>query len=99
VVSRPGGWNLTGFDDHLDIWQRIESPPGDLRRLVTLWVLSRFEDPYAGMRREPGGHPNLWFGPIPASRRGDTAVYCSYLIFEATGTVRCNSITTLSWPA
>ncbi len=51
------------------------------------------------MRREPGGHPNLWFGMIPGSRHGDQAVYCSCLVFEQTGAVRCNSVTTLSWPA
>jgi hypothetical protein len=99
VGSRSGGWNLTGFDEHLDLWEQLGSPAGDLRRTVTAWVLSRIEDPYQGMRREQNGHPNLWFGMVPGSKRGENAVFCSYLIFEATGTVRCNSIATLSWPA
>jgi hypothetical protein len=51
------------------------------------------------MRRESEGHPNLWFGMMPGTRRGSEAVFCSYMIFEQTGTVRCNSLTNLSWPA
>jgi hypothetical protein len=99
-VHRPtAGWNLSDFEDHLDRWIRQESPTEDLRVAVAHWLLSRIEDPYQGMRREPDGHPNLWFGMIPGTRHGNQAVYCSFLIFEQTGTVRCNSIATLSWPA
>jgi len=98
-VPKPeAGWNLTGFDDHLDNWIGLESPSDELRHSVASWLLSRIDDPYYGMRREPP-HPNLWFGMIPGTRHGTQAVYCSYLIFEQTGTVRCNSVTTLSWPA
>ena len=83
----------------MDLWESLSSPSDELRLLVTAWTLSRIEDPYQGMRREPGGHPNLWFGMVPGSRHGREAVYCSYLVFEQTGTVRCNSIATLGWPA
>jgi hypothetical protein len=99
VADRHCGWNLTDFDDHLDLWVATESPPDDVRAIVAAWVLSRFDDPYRGMRRETDGHPNLWFGMVPRSRRADSAVYCSCLIFETVGTVRCVSIATLSWPA
>jgi hypothetical protein len=99
VTRRAGGWNLSDFDEQLDLWQELAKPSDDVRLLVTAWVLSRIEDPYQGLRREPDGHPQLWFGMAPGSRRGYGAVYCSCLIFEQTGTVRCNSITTLSWPA
>ena len=92
-MGRPsGGWNLAEFEEWLNRWIAQESPSEDLRLAVAHWLLSRLEDPYQGMRREAEGHPNLWFGMVQA-------VYCSYLIFEQTGTVRCNSLSTLSWPA
>lgn len=99
-MARPrGGWNLTGFEECLTRWIEVESPSGDLRLAVAAWLPSRIDDPYQGMRREPEGHPNLWFGLIPGTGHAGQAVYCSCLIFEQTGTVRCNSIATLSWPA
>jgi hypothetical protein len=104
VAKRKGGWNLTGFDEHLELWIQLSSPSDDLRVIVANWLLSRIDDPYQGMQREAEGHsnlghPNLWFGMIPGTRHGYQAVYCSYLIFEQTGTVRCNSVMTLHWPA
>lgn len=99
MPKRDAGWNLAGFEEHLERWIQQESPSEDVRFAVASWLLSRIEDPYHGMRREPEGHPNLWFGMVPGTLQGHEAVYCSYLIFERTGTVRCNSVTTLSWPA
>ena len=58
----------------------------------------RLDDPYQGMRREPG-FENLWVlhraGYAPWLGRCRVLLF----IFEATGTVRCNSLGTLSWPA
>lgn len=90
-------WSLQGFEDHLDIWIQAEEPDQDLRNLVTAWVLSRFEDPYQGVRREPG-FDNLWWGQVPLSLHDGTVVVCSYMIEEATRTVTCKSIAALSWP-
>jgi hypothetical protein len=92
------GWRLTGFLDRLDEWAAQESPGDDLRLIVTSWIMSRFDDPYQGVRRE-GGMPNLWFGVVPWS--GDGAggvVVCAYWIEEATHTVRCDSFATLRLP-
>lgn len=91
------GWQLQNFGIRLDEWISQESPDADLRYLVTEWVLTRFDTPYQGMRRE-SGFENLWWGAVPGSRRGGRIVVCSYFIEEQTRTVRCNSIATLSLP-
>ncbi|MEV5819381.1 hypothetical protein AB0L22_09410 [Micromonospora haikouensis] len=90
-------WTLSGFERHLDLWISIEHPDQDLIHLVGTWMLSRFEDPYQGVRREPG-FPNLWWGQVPLSLRDETVVVCSYFVHEHQRTVACNSIATLSLP-
>jgi hypothetical protein len=91
-------WTLVGFDARLDSWAALEHPPSDLVIVVAHWVLSRFDDPYLGMRREPE-FDNLWFGPVPESEDGQGhVVACSYWIEESTRTVRCDNFATLSMP-
>lgn len=70
-------WLLEEFEACLDAWISLEAPDDDLRLVVTEWVLTRFDDPYQGVRREPG-FPNLWFGSIPASVHAGRIVVCSY---------------------
>jgi len=92
------GWQLAGFLDRLDAWAERESAPGDLRLLVTAWIMTRYDDPYQGVRREPG-FPNLWFGVVPNSGDGSGAVVvCAYWIEESTRTVSCDSFATLNLP-
>lgn len=91
-------WRLVDFLVRLDEWAKRENASDDLRLLVTAWIMSRYEDPYEGMRLEPGWG-NLWFGPVPNSEDGaGQIVTCSVFIEESTRTVRCNSIATLSLP-
>jgi hypothetical protein len=92
-------WQLEGFLEHLDIWIESEQPPEDLRLTVTAWLLTRYDDPYQGVQREPD-FDNLWFGEIPRTRHdeGTAAVACSYWIIERESVVRCNSIATLPLP-
>lgn len=91
-------WKLEGFLERLDDWVGLESPPDDLRLIVTAWVLTRYDDPYQGVRREPA-FPNLWFGAIPRSYDGrGTVVACSYWIEESRHAVRCDSFATLGLP-
>lgn len=91
-------WHLDGFIDRLDTWIATEDPPDDLRLIVTAWVLTRYDDPYQGVRREPG-FPNLWFGPVPGSQHHQNSVVaCSYWIEEQRHAVRCDSVATLSLP-
>lgn len=66
MPSGVGPWALEGFLDRLDAWAEFESPKDDLRLIVTAWILTRYDDPYQGVRREPG-FANLWFGAIPNS--------------------------------
>lgn len=70
-------WALTRFDECLDRWIDVEDPPDDLRLIVTAWVLSRFDDPYQGVVREPN-FPNLWFGRVPGTADGSHVVASSY---------------------
>jgi hypothetical protein len=105
-LARPhphGGWNLTDFETHIELWQQICDPPVEDRLAVANWLLSRLEDPYEGMRHEGvdadgAGHPNLWSGVVPGTYRDGAAVLVSVMIFERVGTVRCNSIMTQGWP-
>jgi len=98
-VPDPGPvWRLEGFLERLDIWAELEAPSDNLRILVTSWILTRFDDPYQGVRREPR-FANFWFGVIPRSRdsRG-TVVTCAYWIEESRRTVRCDSFVSLNLP-
>ncbi len=91
-------WKLEDFLERLDAWAEHESPPDDLRPIVTAWIMTRFDDPYKGVRRERG-FPNLWFGHVPNSDDGSgTVVVCSYWINESASTVRCGNFGTLSLP-
>jgi hypothetical protein len=96
-MSDVPGWDLEGFEEALDIWAGREAPDVDLRLVVTAWIFSRHDDPYAGVRREPG-FDNLWFGPIPESLRDQRVVVCANWIVESARTIRCDSIATLSLP-
>ena len=92
-------WRLIGFESRLDVWIELESPDVDLRGVVVNWILSRIEDPYPGMGREPE-FDNLWFAPIPASERPDgTVVVCSLWVEETSRSVRCDQIASLNLPA
>jgi hypothetical protein len=91
------GWKLEGFLDRLDAWADQESPSDDLKLLVTAWIMSRYDDPYLGMRREPD-FPNLWFGSVPDTEIAGTVVVCTYWIEESTRTVRCDGFATLNLP-
>lgn len=91
-------WNLVGFDQCLNEWVASESPSEAQRWTTGNWVLSVMEDPYRGMRRE-GGEANLWFGLVPGTNDTDeNVVTCSYWIFEASGTVRCDRFAIMRLP-
>lgn len=93
-------WKLEGFLDRVELWEKNEpaSAAIDTVRLAVLdWIMSRYVDPYQGVRREPG-FDNFWFGPIPGTEHDGQVVCCSYWIQEATRTVRCDLIQTLSSP-
>ena len=98
VVDEALPWALEGFIERLDEWIERENPSVDLRLLTTAWVMTRTEDPYAGVRREPD-FDNLWFGPVPRTVTPEgTVVACSYWIFETAHVVRCDSVATLTLP-
>jgi hypothetical protein len=90
-------WSLENFGDRLDAWAEGQQPDDDLRVIVTAWALSRMDDPYQGVRREPQ-FENYWFGTVPDSLRGDHVVTCAYWIFERERIVRCDSFATLGLP-
>jgi hypothetical protein len=91
-------WKLEGFLDRLDEWVEQEQPGDDLRVIVTAWVMTRYEDPYQGVRRE-SSYPNLWFGVVPYSgHNAGSVVVCAYWIDEARHTVRCDSFTSFTVP-
>jgi len=94
-------WQLEKFESGLDAWISLETPDDDMRLVVTAWVLTRFDDPYQGVRRERG-FPNLWFGSIPGSDHAGLNCYVllldHYWIYDNARRVRCNSFATLNLP-
>lgn len=97
MLSDPFLWKLAGFEAKLDASIALETPDEDVRYIVTEWILTRFSDPYQGVRREPG-FPNLWFGAVPESARAGRVVVCSYWLVESERRVSCNSFGTLRLP-
>ncbi|MGH3975205.1 MAG: hypothetical protein ACRDS9_18025, partial [Pseudonocardiaceae bacterium] len=64
---------------------------------VMAWILTRYDDPYQGVRRERD-LPNLWFGRVPNSYHGSgQVVICSYWIEEFSHTVRCGGRVSSRW--
>jgi hypothetical protein len=96
------GWNLAGFDEWVDLWISRDAPDQDTRHQVRAWLITRIDDPYEDMEligvTGGLGHPNLWGGWVPGTVWDFRGVYCSCMIFPATGTVRCDSLATLAWP-
>ncbi len=74
-----------------------ESPDDDIQLIVLAWIMTRYDDPYRGVRRD-GDFPNLWFGPVPGTIVRGTVVACSYWIEESGRVVVCNSFATLGLP-
>lgn len=91
-------WKLERFPERLNSWITVCDPSSELRRTVRQWVMTRYDDPYAGMAQQEG-FPNLWYGRIPSTDDGcGNSVVCSYWIDAQTRTVTCNDFTTLSRP-
>lgn len=97
TTTRSALWRLENFEVSLDSWIAQVAPSDDVRLVVTAWVISRLDDPYLGVRREPG-FANLWFGSIPDSVQAGTIVACAYWIYEGRRTVKCDSFATLRLP-
>jgi hypothetical protein len=90
-------WELAGFQDRFDAWERQEHPDGRTRHAVLVWIMTRYDDPYRGARRA-SDLPNLWWIAIPGSAGGGTVVVCSFAVEEARRVVVCYSIATLNQP-
>jgi hypothetical protein len=97
VAEFPGGWELAGFPHRLDAWIEQDSPSGEVVEAVVGWIMSRYDNPYRGVQREPG-FDSLWFGKIPGTVVAGTAVCCSYFIEERRRMVVCDSLATLTLP-
>jgi hypothetical protein len=98
VADATRAWTLEGFDDRLEAWIERESPRTELTVNVATWVMTRYDNPYQGVRRAEG-FENLWFAVLPGSRHGaGKVVVCAYWIEELQHVVRCASIATLNEP-
>ncbi len=96
-MAENAGWSLVNVESALDRWIDVDDPDDDLRNTVLNWLLSRIEDPYQGVRRDPR-FANLWFGRIPWTLRGDRQAVCAYRIEERSREVICDSIAMLRLP-
>jgi hypothetical protein len=87
----PREWQLNGFEERFEEWLAAEQLAGygDIELIEWIWIHARAQNPYAGVRREPG-FDNLWWGKIPGSVDGrGRVVTCSYFVNESDGTVQC----------
>jgi hypothetical protein len=90
-------WESVGFHERCASWIADQSPALDVISIVTLWIDRQTRvDPFRGVRRHTEIATNLWGGRVPGTVRGDTAVFCSYWIFEDMRQIRCDSLATLS---
>ncbi len=66
---------------------------------VRAWLKSREEDPFAGVRNDLG-LDNYLFGVIPGTLDDDgRVVTCAYWVHRDDFVVRCDMLSTASWPA
>ena len=92
-------WEAIGFQDRLQAWIERESPDDDLLRSVGEWIERQtLVDPFRGVRRYTEIAANFWWGRIPGTVRGTTAVFGFYWIDEDLRQIRCDSIATLNEP-
>lgn len=92
-------WRLEGFLKEFDLWVERDPHADRFRLPVLSWIQSRMDDPYLDVQRE-AGFDNLWFGPIHTTLGVDGLVVAgSYFVFEQQRLLRCNSFSTLSFPA
>lgn len=90
-------WQLEDFAEKIDEWIKLESPSQDIINEVLSWVFTRQETPVKGLKLQEG-FDDLWFGPVPATVRGDTVVCCSCFVDTREKVVRCERFATLGMP-
>jgi hypothetical protein len=91
-------WLALGFDDPVKHWVREYAPRLAVIRNVRDWIRSREVDPFAGVRIVPG-FDDLFFGIVPGTMGDDGwVVTCSYWVIRADSVVRCDVLSTASWP-
>ena len=82
----------------LNTWEAIDQPTDHVYNTVLHWLAARLDDPYANMTRDDH-MPNLWWGAVPGTRRGDGGiVVCVYEIRELDRLIVCHSLAYLSEP-
>lgn len=93
-------WLALAFEDPVKRWVREYQPSLPALRAVRDWIRSREVDPFAGVRLEYTlSDRSYFFGAIPGTMTADgRVVTCSYWVFPADGTVRCDMLSTASWP-
>lgn len=98
-MTEPGRpWLIVNFEPWLIRWVREYQPPLAVIVAVRAWVKSREENPFAGVNYEPG-FDNYLFGAIPNTMDGDgRVVTCAYWVHRDDHVVRCDMISTASWP-
>ena len=96
MPERP--WLLVGFDAWITRWVHEYAPSLPVILAVRGWVLSRAENPFKGARFVED-FDNYLFSAVPGSMGPDgRVVTCAYWVFREDWTVRCDMISTASWP-
>jgi hypothetical protein len=98
VPEAERAWLALDFDDPVKRWVREYKPRLTAIRSLRDWIRSREADPFQGVRLVPG-FDNLMFGIIPGTMDDDgRVVTCSYWVYRADRILRCDMISTASWP-
>jgi hypothetical protein len=98
VAEAGRAWLAIDFDRWLHYWVGEYSPTLTAIRNVRDWIRAREENPFEGAHPVPD-KPGLMFGTIPGTLDDDNRVVtCSYWILREDGVIRCDMISTKSWP-
>lgn len=97
-MTLPSFWQGENFNDRFTTWLETERPPDPIRRIVANWIVTRFDNPYEGARRDLDIAANYWFARIPGTQLHGHVVVCGYWIHEMERIVRCDIFATLSLP-
>lgn len=91
-------WLAVEFDGPVRRWVEEYQPSLTAIENVQNWIYAREADPFSGVRLVPG-FDNLMFGVVPGTLDADgRVVTCTYWVQRADHILRCDMISTASWP-
>jgi hypothetical protein len=92
------GWSTESFTFEFHRWLFREHPPREWWRPTLDWIAVLEVDHHSSARPDSEVGLPWWFAIIPGAGDDHQNAVCSFTINEATETIRCAFITSLSLP-